>query len=93
MAWHMGNPLSQTLFTSLYIDKLLWPAPKTLENASFTKDAQTFEHGLLNTVLRSYCLALIKTCGIVHQIMNREYYSEVGQHTMFDALRQRLIRA
>ena len=28
MAWHTGYPLSQTLFTSVYIDKLLWPEPK-----------------------------------------------------------------
>ena len=77
MAWHMGNPLSQTLFTSLYIDRLLWPAPKTLERASFARDGRYTEHDLLNVVLRSYCLALIKTCDIVHEKISRETYYEV----------------
>lgn len=31
MAWHMGYPLSVSLFTSHYIDRLLWPQPQTLQ--------------------------------------------------------------
>ncbi|PGH23171.1 hypothetical protein AJ80_02808 [Polytolypa hystricis UAMH7299] len=37
VAWHMGHPLSQTLFTSLYLDQLLWPVPTTLDEARFDR--------------------------------------------------------
>lgn len=74
----MGHPLSQTLFTSLYVDRILWPEPKTLEQASFsclkmlkTKDVQ------LQTILSAYCLAVIKTCDFVHRKINQESYYEV----------------
>jgi hypothetical protein len=33
----MGHPLSQTVFTSIYIDRLLWPVPATLEEAQFDR--------------------------------------------------------
>ncbi|KAK2772115.1 hypothetical protein FQN53_004767 [Emmonsiellopsis sp. PD_33] len=36
-AWHMGHPLSQTLFTSIYLDRLLWPVPRTLDEARFDR--------------------------------------------------------
>lgn len=36
----MGHPLSQTLFTSLYLDRLLWPIPATLDGAQFTRRTQ-----------------------------------------------------
>jgi len=35
MAWHMGHPLSQTLFTSLYIDRILTSNPKDAGHLSF----------------------------------------------------------
>ena|SRR5436190_19241756 len=33
----MGHPLSQTVFTSIYLDRLLWPVPATLEEAQFNR--------------------------------------------------------
>ena len=78
MAWHMGNPLSQTLFTSLYIDRLLWPEPKTINEASFNRNGLPADSNpLVHTVLRAYCLALIKTCGFVHNRISQETYYEV----------------
>lgn len=78
MAWHMGHPLSQSLFTSLYLDRLLWPEPKTLERARFDRD---WEPGpgneMLHVVLRAYCLGLIKTCDYVHRRISTEHYYEV----------------
>lgn len=35
MSWHQGYPLSQTLFVSVHIDRLLWPEPRTLDEAYF----------------------------------------------------------
>jgi len=86
MAWHMGFPLSQSLFTSLYIDQLLWPEPKTLDDAHFERDRGSERltgnsvnaNKLLHVVLRAYCLGLIKTCDFVHRRITAELYFEVS---------------
>lgn len=79
MAWHTGCPLSQCLFTSLYIDRLLWPEPKSLEQARFDRDKIPGpEKQLLHLVLRAYCLGLIKTCDLVRERIIGEDYYEVG---------------
>ncbi|KAL2373348.1 hypothetical protein RJZ57_002191 [Blastomyces gilchristii] len=39
VAWHSGHPLPQTLFTSIYLDRMLWPVPKSLEEARFDRSA------------------------------------------------------
>jgi len=79
MAWHMGHPLSQTLFTSIYLDKLLWPAPKTLKEARFYRGPRDNEDDppLVHLVLRAYCLALVKACDFVLTRVTSEYYYEV----------------
>ena len=78
MAWHMGYPLSQSLFTSVYLDRLLWPEPKTLEEARFTRAGEAQDDNrLLYVVLRAYCLAVIKTCDLVHGRITKETYYEV----------------
>lgn len=79
MAWHTGYPLSQTLFTSVYIDKLLWPEPKTVEEAQFYRGR--LEDGkradALLEVLRAYCLAVLKCCDfVIAKITGRDYYEE-----------------
>lgn len=81
MGWHMGHPLSQTLFTSIYLDKLLWPVPKTFEDTRFDRGnlaGRKSESPLVHLVLRAYCLALIKACDFVHARVIFEYYFEVG---------------
>lgn len=76
----MGNPLSQTLFTSIYLDKLLWPVPKTFEEARFYRGQRENEDDppLVHLVLRAYCLALVKACDFVLTRVTAEYYYEVG---------------
>ena len=81
VAWHMGHPLSQTLFTSIYIDKLLWPAPGTLDDICFDRgNAPGKLEGspLVHLVLRAYCLALVKACDFVHARVASQYYWEVS---------------
>lgn len=83
MAWHMGHPLSQTLFTSIYLDKLLWPVPKSFDEYTFHRNTQTQsnpeqEQPLIHVVLRAYCLGLVKACDLVHRRITQEYYYEVG---------------
>ena len=85
----MGHPLSQTLFTSLYIERLLWPEPKTLEQAHFIRGAHPpLESPLLHLVLRSYCIATIKACHFVHCMVTSQSYYEVGRsnEVVFDRL-------
>ncbi|KAJ5142575.1 NatC N(alpha)-terminal acetyltransferase Mak10 subunit [Penicillium bovifimosum] len=74
VAWHKGHPLSQTLFTSIYLDKLLWPVPRTMEDARF--DRVPSDSPLINLVLRAYCLSLVKACDLVHGRVSTEYYYE-----------------
>ncbi|GKZ82357.1 hypothetical protein AnigIFM56816_007169 [Aspergillus niger] len=79
MAWHMGHPLSQTLFTSLYLDKLLWPVPKSLDEATFFRGRSASNDkpaSIVHLVLRAYCLALLKCCDFVHARVATEYYFE-----------------
>ncbi|KAK1146997.1 N-alpha-acetyltransferase, non-catalitic subunit [Aspergillus melleus] len=79
MAWHKGHPLSLTLFTSIYLDNLLWPVPKSLEEAHFSRHqpgGNKAETGLVHGVLRAYCLALVKCCDFVHSRVAAEYYYE-----------------
>ena len=78
MAWHMGNPLSQTLFTSHYIERLLWPEPKNVEQASFCREENNEQDNpMVNVVLRAFCLGLIKSCGLVLSRITKEHYYEV----------------
>ena len=78
MAWHMGNPLMQTLFTSLHIERLLWPDPKTLDQARFDRAIEgQSEKPWLHVILRAYCLGLIKCCDYVHRRISAELYYEV----------------
>ncbi|KAJ5788742.1 NatC N(alpha)-terminal acetyltransferase Mak10 subunit [Penicillium paradoxum] len=74
VAWHKGHPLSQTLFTSIYLDKLLWPVPRNIDDARF--DRVPSDSPLVNLVLRAYCLALVKACDLVHGRVATEYYYE-----------------
>jgi hypothetical protein len=66
MAWHTGYPLSQTLLSSVYIDRLLWPEPKVLEEAQFYRGQVPDDKrpGVLLEVLRAYCIAQIKTLSL-----------------------------
>lgn len=78
MAWHMGHPLSQSLFSSFYIDKLLWPEPETLKEASFDREGKVGnENAMVHLVLRAYCVALIKTCGSVYHTICSQLFYEV----------------
>ncbi|KAF2199983.1 amino-acid N-acetyltransferas-like protein subunit Mak10 [Delitschia confertaspora ATCC 74209] len=79
MAWHTGYPLSQTLLTSVYIDKLLWPEPRSVEQAQFYRGYVSEERrpGLLLRVLRAYCLALVKCVDSgIAVITNRDFFEE-----------------
>lgn len=78
MAWHMGHPLAQTIFTSLYIDRLLHPSPTSLDETLFDRiESCDAEEPLMLQVLRAYCLGLIKTCWYVNNRIRSEIFYEV----------------
>jgi hypothetical protein len=79
LAWHTGYPLSQTLFTSVYIDRLLWPEARTLEQTQFYRGVIPNEMipGPILQALRAYCLAVIKGCDfVIARITSRDYFEE-----------------
>ena len=79
MAWHLGYPLSQTLFTSVYVEEILMPAPTSIEEADFIKDPPPgYLRPPLLCILRAYCLGVLKTCGYVIQRVKTESYYEVS---------------
>lgn len=78
MAWHLGYPLSQTLFTSVYLEGIVMPLPRTVEDAYFTRahDDLCYSDPMLK-VLRAYCLGLLKACYYVNERIKFEHYYEV----------------
>ena len=79
----MGHPLSQTIFTSLYIDKLLSDDPRTSNDLTFgPKNAKLEDSSLVHRALLAYCLATIKTCFHVIERVKSEHFYEVGSTDM-----------
>lgn len=78
MAWHLGYPLSQTLFTSVYLEGLMMPAPETIADAYFTRNSGDLSHtDPMLLILRAYCLGLLKACWYVNERIKFEHYYEV----------------
>jgi N-alpha-acetyltransferase 35, NatC auxiliary subunit len=85
MAWHEGYPLSQTVFTSHYVDKLLDTNARSLHDAVWdrslnakVKKSKGSAEELVRETLRLYCVALIKCCHYVIQKITASghYYEE-----------------
>lgn len=80
MAWHLGYPLSQTLFTSVYVESLLMPTPKSLEEARFVRESTDDPNRQpMLAVLRAYCVGMLKACGHVNDRIRSEHFYEVGE--------------
>ncbi|KAH8203255.1 hypothetical protein TruAng_002553 [Truncatella angustata] len=77
MAWHLGYPLSQTLFTSVYLDALMQSTPTTLEGVNFDRGLEVpKEKSPFLFVLRAYCVGLLKGCYFVNELVKEELYYE-----------------
>lgn len=82
MAWHLGHPLSQTIFTSLYIEALLSSRTDKLDSVNFGRNAfSANDEPLTRQILRAYCLGLIKTCCFVNNRIKSEHFYEVSYET------------
>ena len=78
MAWHLGYPLAQTLFTSVYIDTMLRSPPMTIRDADFLKDRAPYApRDPMLGALRAYCLGLVKACYFVNERVKYEHSYEV----------------
>lgn len=77
VAWLMGYPLSQTLFTSVHIDRLLWPDPKNLDESVFSRGQSIDRASFSHQVLRAFCLTLIKSCDLVLTMVTSQHFYEV----------------
>lgn len=71
MAWHLGYPLSQTLFTSFYVDSI---TARPIHIQDLVSQQKTLDP--LLATLRAYCIALIKTCFWVNEIIRSETFYE-----------------
>ena len=80
IAWHEGYPLSQTIFTSLHVDRLLSPdnrPPYTFPYGDSPGPNLTVQHRLAHKVLRAYCVALVKSIqASLLIIQSQNFYEE-----------------
>ncbi|KXJ96541.1 Mak10 subunit, NatC N-terminal acetyltransferase-domain-containing protein [Microdochium bolleyi] len=77
MAWHLGYPLSQTLLTNLYVEALMVPMPENICQADFTRDPVLRDRQpRMLSILRAYCLGLLKSCYFVNETVKDELYYE-----------------
>lgn len=83
MSWHLGYPLSQTIFTSVYVEALLMPEPGSVEQAKFVRNGNcdANQEPMLE-ILRAYCLGLLKACGHVNERIRSEHFYEVCSHLL-----------
>ncbi|KAI5245798.1 Mak10-domain-containing protein [Aureobasidium subglaciale] len=79
MSWHQGYALSQTLFTSLHMYSLLTPYYRPLSAIVFSPKRSSPEDPdpLISSVLRAFCLGIMKSCdAVIQEITSEHYYEE-----------------
>ncbi|KAK5997018.1 Embryonic growth-associated-like protein [Cladobotryum mycophilum] len=77
ISWHLGYPLSQTLLTSVYVEALSMPDPRTIADAKFVRNGPSPSDDIpMLRILRAYCLGLLKSCGYVNERIKAEHYYE-----------------
>ncbi|TQW00510.1 hypothetical protein V2A60_001589 [Cordyceps javanica] len=77
ISWHLGYPLSQTLFTSVYVEALSMPDPANIGEARFVRSgtSESSPEPILE-ILRAYCLGMLKGCSFVNERIKMEHYYE-----------------
>ncbi|GIZ37087.1 hypothetical protein CKM354_000055000 [Cercospora kikuchii] len=72
MLFHEGYPLSQNVFTSLHIFRLVDPGNTYPYNLALSEGNPSFTQ----RILRIYCLAVIKSCQLVLECIQAQTYYE-----------------
>ncbi|KAK6436045.1 N-alpha-acetyltransferase, non-catalitic subunit [Oleoguttula sp. CCFEE 5521] len=78
-AWLEGYPLSQTIYTSVHVDALMAPENRHPYPLPFSLSAgdRATKASLTHTVLRAYCIAVIKSVECVLQmVQSQNFYEE-----------------
>ena len=79
IAWLEGYPLSQTVFTSLHLDRLLSHDNRYPYNLVYggQADLSTNEACLNHVVVKAYCVALAKCCAqVLVTVQSQNFYDE-----------------
>ena len=79
IAWLEGYPLSQTVFTSLHLDRLLSHDNRYPYNLVYggQADLSTNEACLTHVVVKAYCVALAKCCAqVLVTVQSQNFYDE-----------------
>jgi hypothetical protein len=79
IAWLEGYPLSQTVFTSLHLDRLLSPDNRYPYNLLYGEqaDLSTNEACLTHVVIKAYSIALAKCCAqVLITVQSQNFYDE-----------------
>lgn len=79
IAWLEGYPLSQTVFTSLHLDRLLSHDNRYPYNLLYGEqaDLSTNEACLTHVVIKAYCVALAKCCAqVLVTVQSQNFYDE-----------------
>ncbi|KAK5172750.1 N-alpha-acetyltransferase, non-catalitic subunit [Saxophila tyrrhenica] len=80
--WHAGYPLSQTVFTSLHMDRILDPQQPRMPSLYLhaadkeVNAALTEEQSLGHALLTAYCVAVAKCCALVVELVQSQNYYE-----------------
>ncbi|KAF2478792.1 Mak10 subunit, NatC N-terminal acetyltransferase-domain-containing protein [Neohortaea acidophila] len=80
ITWLEGHPLSQTVYTSLHINRLLSPDQRHSDSFHINPGPpplRTNQDTLVHTVLRAYCIGMIKSSQLaLHLIQSQTYFEE-----------------
>ncbi|OAQ97268.1 hypothetical protein LLEC1_03165 [Akanthomyces lecanii] len=77
ISWHLGYPLSQTIFTSVYVEALSMPDPANIGEAQFVRSSSSESRAEpMLQILRAYCLGMLKGCSYVNERIQMEHYYE-----------------
>ncbi|EGX93378.1 amino-acid N-acetyltransferase subunit Mak10, putative [Cordyceps militaris CM01] len=77
ISWHLGYPLAQTLFTSVYVEALSMPDPANIGEAHFVRSGTSGSNTEpMLQILRAYCLGMLKACSHVNEHIKLEHFYE-----------------
>lgn len=81
IAWLDGYPLSQTIFTSVHIDRIIDPSDRYHQSFLGTHDESRRENdtekkAALSDLLHVFCSAMLKTCSMALDLIRSQTYCE-----------------
>jgi len=81
MEWHMGNLLSHTVFTLLYVHRLAETEFDLVSSSNKNDESRPME--LVHVVLRAYVMGLLKCCDLAWRELSKGGIHDVGTYAVF----------